>query len=268
MVRIRGSPRARVGLVSPDAKKCIGNSANILIIDGSMNQATYGIGIYTTPEAARMVGMSTQTLRRWLTGYQHGINGEPKRFEPPLWSAQYDPEADDGVLLGFRDLIEARIVHALRAKRIGLQTIRICMERAREIVGQDHPFSTSQFKTDGKSIFLEITRDLDEPELVDLKHKQGVFRRVVEPSLADLDFGPEGAERWWLLHGKHSIVADPDRAFGQPIIAETGMTTARAVQAVKAEGSVEAVARLYEVRPRLIRDALAYETQLGLRKAA
>src|SRR3546814_3069326 len=90
------------------------------------------------------------------------------------------------------------------------------MNRAREIVGQDHPFSTSQFKTDGKSIFLEITRDLDEPELIDLKHKQGVFRRVVAPSLADLDFGPDGAERWWLLHGKKTIVADPERSFGQP----------------------------------------------------
>jgi uncharacterized protein (DUF433 family) len=219
-----------------------------------MHQAAYGIGIYTTPEAARMVGMRPATLRRWLLGYDH----DAKR-ELPLWSPQYDANDDDGVLLGFRDLIEARIVNALRSKRIGLQTIRTCMERARTIVGQDRPFSTSQFKTDGKTIFLEITRGLDEPQLVDLKRSQGVFNRVVAPSLEDLDFGAEGAERWWLLHGKRTIVADPERAFGQPIIAAHGITTARVVQAIGAEGSVARVAQLYEIKPALIRDALRYE---------
>lgn len=233
-----------------------------------MTQADYGIGIYTAPEAARMVGMGAQTLRRWLLGYDHKGKDSEVRHEPALWQPQYDADDDEGVLLGFRDLIEARIVNALRKKRIGLPTIRICMDRAREIVGQEHPFSTSEFKTDGKSIFLQITRDLDEPELIDLKHKQGVFRRVVEPSLADLDFGPDGAERWWLLHGKKTIVADPQRSFGRPIVAEHGIATARIAQAVKAEGSVEAVAKLYEIKPRLVRDALAYEGQLGQRKAA
>lgn len=228
-----------------------------------MAQAAYGIGIYTAPEAARMVGMQPTTLRRWLLGYDHDA-----KHEAPLWRPQYDPGDDAGVLLGFRDLVEARIVNALRAKKIGLPTIRVCMERAREIVGQDRPFSTSQFKTDGKTIFLEITRDLDEPQLIDLRRKQGVFNRVVAPSLADLDFGPDGAERWWLLHGKRTIVADPEHAFGQPIIAEHGMTTARVAQAVRAEGSIAAAAKIYEIKPKLIRDALAYERQAELRKAA
>ena len=172
-----------------------------------MVQTAFGIGVYTAPEAAQMVGMSPQTLRRWLRGYDHARKGELLRHERPLWQPQYEIDEDEGVFLGFRDLVEVRIVNALRAKRIGLPTIRICIDRAREIVGQEHPFSTSQFRTDGKTIFLEITRGLDEPQLIDLKRSQGVFNRVVAPSLADLDFGPAGAERWWLLHGKKTIVA-------------------------------------------------------------
>ena len=233
-----------------------------------MNEIGFGIGVYTAPEAAQMVGMSPQTLRRWLRGYDHARKGEELRYEKPLWQPQYAPDEDNGVLLGFRDLVEARIVNALRAKQIGLPTIRICIDRARAIVGREHPFSTSQFKTDGKSIFLEITRGLDEPQLIDLKHSQGVFNRVVSPSLVDLDFGTGGAERWWLLHGKKTIVADPHRAFGQPIIAEVGITTARIEQAVKAEGSVAKVAQIYEIKPRLINDALAYERQICFKKAA
>src|SRR3546814_13339058 len=116
-------------------------------------------------------------------------------------------------------------------------------------------------------MFLEITGELDEPELLDRKLKQVVFRRVVAPSLADLDFGPDGAERWWLLHGKKTIVADPERSFGQPIVAEHGISTAILAQAMKVEGSVEKVARLYELRPRLVSDALVYEVQLGTHKS-
>src|SRR3546814_17838382 len=69
---------------------------------------------------------------------------------------------------------------------------------------------------------------------------------------ADLDFGPDGAERWWLLHGKKTIVADPERSFGQPIVAEHGVSTAILAQAMKVEGSVEKMARLSELRPRMV----------------
>lgn len=215
-----------------------------------------------------MLGMSPQKLRRWLLGYSHSGSSGEFRIEKPLWQSQYQQNSDDGVLLGFRDLIEARIVNALRRMQIGLPTIRICLDRAREIVGQDHPFSTPEFKTDGKTIFLEMTQGLEEPQLIDLKHSQGVFKRVVAPSLADLDFGPEGAERWWLLDGKRTIVADPSRAFGQPIVAEAGVTTARIAQAVEAEGSIAKVAQLYEIRPRLVQDALVYQDRLGVSRAA
>lgn len=227
-----------------------------------MASTTFGIGIYTAPEAARMIGMGTQTLRRWLTGYEHD-----RKREVPLWYPQYDAEQEGKVLLGFRDLVEARIVNALRAKRIGLPTIRLCLERARDIVGDARPFSSSQFKTDGKTIFLQITQGLDEPELIDLKRKQGVFNRVVAPSLSGLDFGSDGAERWWLLPDRKSVVADPRFAFGQPIIAGYGVTTERIYQAVQADGSEGEVARLFEIAPRLVRDAVRYERQWRNRAA-
>lgn len=223
-----------------------------------MSRAEFGIGVYTPTEAARMVGMESSTLRRWLRGYAH----HGKR-ESPLWLPQHSTEQDDELLLGFRDLIEARIIHALREKRIGLPTIRICLERAREIVGDERPFSTRQFKTDGRTIFLEIIHGIDEPEFIDLKRKQGVFKRIVEPSLEDLDFGERGAERWWLLPKRRTIVADPTMSFGQPIIADYGITTASVLDAVNAEGSVDKVSRVYDIPIRLIRDALRYETGIS-----
>lgn len=226
-----------------------------------MSGAQFGIGAYTPNEAAKLLQMQPVTLRRWLYGYGYDHEGE-MRAQPPLWQPQYDLDAD-GPLLGFRDLVEARIVRALRKSHIGLPTIRLCINRAREMLGEDHPFSTRAFKSDGRRIFLEITKGLDEPRLIDLKDRQHVFRDFVLPSLQGLEFGDERAERWWLVPARKTIVADPKRSFGQPILDEVGLLTSRVVQELKAEGSIERVARLYEVPVGTIRDAVNFEHSLS-----
>lgn len=228
-----------------------------------MSSAHFGVGAYTVPEAARLIGMTPARLRRWLYGYEYE-GGEGA--QPALWRPQYDADAD-GQLLGFRDLIEARIVAALTNARFGLPTIRACISAARDLIGE-HPFSTSAFRTDGRKLFLDIVDGVDDAAMYDLKSKQRVFREVVLPSLSGLDFGPDVAERWWLVPGKRTIVADPERSFGQPIVAKMGLLTSRVVQEVKAEGSVERVANLYELPVRFIRDAMRFESQLQRRKAA
>lgn len=226
-----------------------------------MTGASFNVGIYTAAEAARMIGMGPTTLRRWLLGYAYDYHGTPTS-QLPLWQPQHGPE-DGELLLGFRDLVEARVVHALRSKGFGLPTVRLCLDRARKIVGDERPFSTRHFKTDGRSIFLEITEGLDEAQLIDLKRRQGVFKSIVEPSLSGLEFGNEAADRWWLIEGKRTIVADPAFAFGQPAAAGRAITTRRIAQAVRAEGSVQRVARLYELKQNVIRDALRFEIDRG-----
>ncbi|MES2001584.1 MAG: hypothetical protein V4444_04645 [Pseudomonadota bacterium] len=230
-----------------------------------MSNAEFGVGAYTPAEAAKLLRMQPKTLRRWLYGYEYDHWGEP-REQPPLWQPQYDPE-DDGALLGFRDLVEARIVDGLRRSRIGLPTIRLCIDRAKEILG-DHPFSTRAFKTDGRRIFLEITEGVEEPRLIDLKDRQHVFRAFVLPTLSGFEFGQSAVERWWLVPNRKTIVVDPERSFGQPIISEIGLLTSRAAQEVKAEGSIDRVARLYGVPARSIRDAVDFESGKVLAKAA
>ncbi len=223
-----------------------------------MTDSVFGIGAYTAAEAAKLLHMQPKTLRRWVYGYDYE-HGEDLKEQPALWTPQYDPESD-GPLLGFRDLIEARIVHALRRSKIGLPTIRLCIARAKEMLGEDHPFSTRAFKTDGRKIFLDITKGVDEPRLIDLKDRQHVFRDFVLPSLSGLEFGETRAERWWLVAGRKTLVVDPERSFGQPIIASAGLLTSRVVQEVKAEGSPERVAKLYQVPVRAVRDALDFES--------
>ncbi len=103
--------------------------------------------------------LGRQTLSRWLRGYDFKVNGEVHRSEP-LWRPDYP--VDERVELSFRDLIELRFVKAFRDAGLSLQTIRICFQRAVEEVRDPRPFSTRRFRTDGKTIFLEITEGVED----------------------------------------------------------------------------------------------------------
>nr|KIU70176.1 hypothetical protein TR92_02355 [Brucella anthropi] len=225
-----------------------------------------GVGSYTAPEAARLLKTSPRNINRWLGGYSYRKNDEVRHVEP-LWQPQHET-GDDNIELGFRDLIELRFVKAFLEAGMGLLAIRNCLEYARECVQDAHPFSTRRFQTDGKTIFLESIERAQEAKLLDLKQRQYVFKQVIEKTFKDLDIEDDTVTRWRPYHGKKSVVIDPTRSFGQPIAAEFGVPTTVLADAVEAEGSIEFVAKLYEVSVSSVRDAFQFENELKVSKQA
>ena len=220
-----------------------------------------GVGLYSLADAAKLLRAPPRNIRRWMGGYVYkDASGEARRI-PPLWEADL-PDPDDRIELSFRDLIELRFVKAFVDAGIGLKAIRNCLEYARSCVDSDRPFSSGQFRTDGRTIFLESLERAGEPKLLDLRKKQYVFKQVVDRSFKDLDLEEDAVARWRPFHGKASIVVDPERAFGQPIAAVFGVPTVVLADAVKAEGSEARVARLFEVSPSVVRDAVRFEGEL------
>ena len=232
-----------------------------------------GRGVYGAADALRLINfrrrleaptrsISGRTIARWLRGYDYSRGGEV-RHSDPLWRQDYAND-DDTIELSFRDLIELRFVKAFRDVGLSLPTIRECFTRAVEAVKDRRPFSTQRFRTDGKTIFLEITHDIREGELLDLKRRQGAFHRVVAPSLHDLEFDANIVTRWFPLGiSRKTVVVDPARAFGRPIVAEGSVPTEVLSEAVEIEGSPERAAKVYEVSLAAVRDAVAFQRQLA-----
>lgn len=225
-----------------------------------MSTTFSGIGAYTTAEAARLTRLPPAAIRRWLFGYSYDHHGSAITQEP-LWRPEYGVDQDEP-LLGFRDLIEARMVGNLRNLGIGLPTIRACFKTAAEIVDDDHPFSSASFRTDGKRIFFERVGETGERDIIDLKTRQHAFAKIVERSFVDLEFDDQKATRWFPLLKKKTVVLDPERSFGQPIASHSGVPTRRLVQAVAAEGSASKVARMFEIAVGVVNDALKFEANL------
>lgn len=222
-----------------------------------------GVGLYTLPEASALTGIQTAAIRRWAFGYESRSDGDVIQH-PPVWMPQlsgYETRA-----LGFLDLLEVRFVAAFKQHGVSLQAIRAASRFAREYFQSSHPFACKSFKTDGRSIFAEVIEKerLEDDVLIDLVKRQYAFREVISPSLyRGIQYGEEGRPLSWRPGGSRHIILDPNRAFGKPIDSESGVPTEVIYHSFLAEGDVETVARIYEVKARAVRDAIAFEERLA-----
>ena len=222
-----------------------------------------GVGIYSVPEAARLSGVSTGRIRRWLPGYTYEYRGTA-RASAPVWQRQL-PTMDDKLALGFQDLLEVRMVDAFRKRGVTWPTLRAAAENLQKLFGVTHPFSSRRFLSDGRSVFAEISDESGGSALLDIVRTQYAFVQVLGPLLQGVQFDQyDQASRWWPLGLKRRVVIDPARSFGQPIVSKEGVPTSLIAQAYRAaRQSTAAVAQWYDLDARSVRDAVEFEQKLA-----
>jgi uncharacterized protein (DUF433 family) len=222
-----------------------------------------GLGLYTPAEAERLTGITSSKIIRWLRG--HEVSGS---FYQALWLPQVDLQ-DGHVYLGFRDLMEVRVADAFISRGLSPQKVRRAIQIAREMVGEERPLSTTRFRTDGRTVFLQVLTEEGDHKLIDLFRSQFSFREIIERSLTNLEMDDEGIPaRWWPVGRAKKILVDPTRAFGQPIEVDSGVPATVLAAAAKAEGSVEAAARAWRVPVASIRRAVEFDDASQRRMAA
>lgn len=220
-----------------------------------------GTGIYSVSDAQHLSRVPASKIRRWLLGRTRKYRGDDV-YDPPLWSATY-PLIDDGLYLSFRDLIELRMVDRFRQQHISMPYLRLVVSAAQRLLEDDHPFSTSRFKTDGRRLYLEMLSQTREPRLIEVLSGQHAFHSIISVGLRDLQFDGGVASMWTPESGKGEVVIDPQRSFGRPILARYGVPTGTIAQLVRAGRDIKSVARDFEIDEPAARSALAFEAQLA-----
>lgn len=217
-----------------------------------------GVGLYTPVEAQRLIRVGAGKLVRWTRG--HSAAG---RSHEALWKPEIEIEGGPPILT-FRDLVQARVTAALIGEGLSAQKVRQSILLAQANLGQNHPFASARFRSDGRTLILQVLVPGEDDKLIDLfRGGQYVMRTIIEPSLKGIEFEGSAAARWFPEGRKSGIVLDPQRQFGHPIDLETGVPTRILASAIAAEGSVERAARIYGVPVSAVRRASAFEKRLA-----
>lgn len=223
-----------------------------------------GVGLYTLPRAARLIGADVRAVRRWLLGYKRLYKGE-ERISPPLWKTELvDADLPD-VAIGFRDLLELRLVNAFAQHGVDLRVIRATANAAREMFSSPYPLTMKRFLTDGRRIFAEAVEMTGETSLIEPMHGQYLFSDIVKPSLyAGIEYEGETALKWYPIPGRHTVVLDPQLQFGAPIVADVAIPTDTLYAAFKAEErDRNVVAKIFDIDPRHVDAAVHFEERLA-----
>ena len=216
-------------------------------------ESIIGQGVYTPCEAARLIGTTPQHVLRWTRG---------SGASEPLWNAHYQFLDDDVTEISFLDLIEVRVVAALRRADISLQAIRFAINFAKEKYGIERPLVSQSFKTDGSEILMEAIEGED--DLVSLSKKrpgQKVFKKIIFQSLNDLEYEDETAARW-RPRGFSTVVIDPRRQFGDPILDGSGLSTGMIYREFKHFQDYRYLSNIYEVPQSVLKTCVAFESSL------
>jgi uncharacterized protein (DUF433 family) len=217
-----------------------------------------GHGIYTAPEASRLSGVSTRRIRYWF-------RGDGKRT-PALGGGDYSDVNDDSLLLSFHDLIDVKVVSAIKERGVSLQYLRKIHSRLMEELGTNHPFARKDFYTDGKKVWVN-EKSREGERIRELLSGQHAFPVILKPFLESIDYDEQSlmADSWRIGKG---IIIDPEIRYGKPIVEGTGIPAELLAMACQAnEGDAEMVAEWYDVSPADVELAVAFQERI-LGKAA
>lgn len=219
-------------------------------------QTTLSSGIYTIPDAARILGLPLPKVRRWLKGSDVAgtVEESPARYGiDPLGIQGTGAEEH----MDFLSLIEIYTVMRLRELKVGFPTIRRARADLAKRLGVDQPFAAQSIFVDGAKLLTEND---------DLQYELGTngqiaIRKVLEPFLQRVDFETSTrlAERLYPLGRDHQVIVDPRRAFGRPVVDGTAVTTEALASLYKGGESAEGIAQQYELTEEAVHDALEFE---------
>lgn len=211
--------------------------------------ALLGNGIYTFKEASRLTGLRPGRVREWFR-------------RRPIFQGDYQP-VDGDFAISFHDLVDVFVAGQLREHGISMQVVRKVYQRMATDLAATHPFCRKELLTDGKNVFLQNASGDEEPKLVDVLSRQGVFAEVILPFLKKIDYDKVKllARRW---HIAKSIVVDPQICYGAPIVEAAGITTSILAKSYHANNeNAKSVASWYGVNEESVIVAVEFERKFA-----
>ena len=224
------------------------------------------ISIYDNPayrvaEAAGILALPPATVTAWCFGhdYRHR-DGTRKQFRRVV-----EPADARRRELSFVNLCELHLLAVIRRHHgVKLGKVRVAIDFLRKTLGVPRPLATEKFLTNGVALFVEHAGEL----LNVSEQGQQALREDFERALTRIEFGRHGGpvllfpftrDAAAAAEQPRSVVVDPARSFGRPVVAGAYVRTEVIEQRFRAGDTIAEMAGDYGVRADAIEEALRFE---------
>ena len=213
---------------------------------------------YSVTEAARYLKVAPATLRSWVAGRPYPKASGTAHSQPLIRPAGSPPPQ-----LSFWNLIEAHVLRSLRTEHgVSMDKLRRAIRYAQQRLDIDRLLLSPELRTDAGHLLLERYG-----QLIELSASgQIAMRRLFNEHLARVEWD----ERQFPVRlypftssGMHAagrpIAIDAAVAFGRPVIAARGVTTATIADRIDSGESADDLAADYDLPVDTIEEAVLYE---------
>jgi uncharacterized protein (DUF433 family) len=209
--------------------------------------------ILTLREAAGHLAMPVSTLHTWASG---------RSASPLVATVAGSPGGASVPFVGFA---EAFVLSAFRRAGVPMQRIRPAVEVLRDELGLEHALASKELYTDGAEVLYRFA-EREEPGLLELtvvRTGQKQFSEIVSDYLQRITYGDDGWVRMIELpaYRRATVVVDPARAFGLPLVAHGGARVEDLVDRFVAGDSLSEVAADFGVPLDEVEDVIRVATQ-------
>lgn len=212
--------------------------------------------LYSIGEAARLLQLPAETLRRWLEGATRAGVEYPPVIRP-------EPIHSDAVSWG--EFVEAGLLRGYREKRLSLQKMRPFIAGAREAWGVPYPLAHFRpMILEQKALVYALQQETSLDPRLYLVHSEAdqmLLAPPVQDFLDRVEFDPAGIVNRIRPSGLSTpVVIDPEVSFGVPNI--KGVRTELVAESVAAGESREDAALSWGLGMAEIDAALDWESIL------
>lgn len=213
---------------------------------------------YSIAEASRYLKLAPTTLRSWVAGRRHPKVDGVGRFEPLIHPPQAQPP-----LLSFWNLIEVHVLRALRTDHaVSIKAVREALEFAEKRLRVQRLLLSRELCSEGGELFLrrygELIHLRPSGQLL-LKHLFDEHLKRVEWDDNQFPVRLYPFMSTETMSFERAIAIDARIAFGRPVVARTGVSTASIVDRIDAGEQVAELAADYDLAADEIKLAVFYE---------
>lgn len=215
------------------------------------NRPKLGLGIYTATEIAQILRVPYGKVYNWMNKYWDGKLGRE-------YDTQYSWQMNGTRAVSFHTFIEFYIM--MRFSEAGVPTKNVLKAHSElsQMYNTAFPFALKEvlmgIHSDGKQIYLETKNGI-----IELNGTKQFNLEIIQIFFVNLEFDKDNlASRFWPMGKSKSILVDPNRKFGHPIIDGKNIEPEIIHNHYKAGDPIKYIAHVYQLSEEEVTHALEY----------